>query len=380
MLGDYPETTRRAVGRNLLRNSLGLRRGENVLIETWSGTLPWAESMVLEARILGARPLLVVEDEPTFWKSVAEAPAPHLGHVGSHEWAALKACNAHVFLWGPFDTDRDEALPSSIRHRIEANDHEWFRLVQRAGIRSVRWDLGRTSERMAKRYGVSLEKWRTELIEAAALDPHPMHEAGTRIARLLQRGRTARITHSNGTDLTLRLAGRKPRVDDGVIDEEDVRNGNVVTVVPSGVAGVAVDETFAEGMIQGEGSDGVAFGPNMQVQVPLSGGRWTFRNGRLSDYSFERGEAEFRRVFRAAGPGKERPGIVSVGLNPATTSIPLLFDQESGVISVTVGRNADWGGRTRGSHFVAYLPIRKANLEIDGTPVVRNGELVSGSG
>jgi leucyl aminopeptidase (aminopeptidase T) len=376
VIPEYPESTRRAFARNVLRNSLLLRRGENLLVETWSGTQAWAESLLLEARILGARPLLVVEDEATYWKGVEEAPASHLGQVGSHEWAALKACDAHVYFWGPNDTIREEALPSSIRNRIMANDHEWFRLVQRSGIRSIRWDLGRSNEVWAHRYGVDLAKWQSELIEGATVDPRPMRRDGQHLAKKFRTGKSVRITHKNGTDLTLRLAGRRARVDDGVIDAADVRAGDVVQVVPSGVTVVTVDERFAEGTFVSEGPGGVAFSSESHGQIPLRGGRWSFRSGKLTDYSFERGEAEFRRAYKAAGPGKERPGLISVGLNPSTTSIPLLFDQERGVLSLTVGRNSEMGGHNRGSRFVAYLPIRHADLAVDGTPVLRNGEFV----
>jgi len=376
VLPDYPEPTRRALARNLLRNALLLHRGENVLIETWSATLPWAESLVLEARILGARPYLAVEDEATWWKSVEEAPAPHLGHVGSHEWAALKACDAHVYLWGPYDTAREEALPASVRNRIDANDHEWFRLIHRGGIRSVRWDLGRTSEVWAERYGVDLKRWRDELIEGATKDPRPMRRDGRRIAELLRTGRSLRITHRNGTDLSLRLAGRVPKVDDGVVDDDDIRAGNGVTVVPSGVVVVTLDERYAEGTFRSEGSDGVMFASEFRTQTPLYGGRLTFKSGKLTDYAFERGESEFRRAYKSAGPGKDRPGLVSVGLNSSTTSIPFLFDQERGILCITVGRNAEMGGHTRSPRFTAYQPLRGANLEVDGTPVVRSGILV----
>jgi leucyl aminopeptidase (aminopeptidase T) len=377
VLPEYPEVKRRALARNLLLNSLRLRRGESLLIETWSGTLDWAESLVLEARILGARPLLVVEDEATFWKSVGEASAANIGHVGSHEWAATKACDAYVTLWGPLDTAREEALPSSVRNRIAANDHEWFRLIQKAGVRAIRWDLGRTSEVWAKRYGVDLSRWRSELIEAATLDPRPMRRDGARIAAILYQGKSLRITHANGTDLTLRLVGRKPRVDDGVIDEADLKAGNGVAVVPSGVTSVTVDERFAEGKFHGDGFDGVAFASELGGQIPLRGGRWTFRAGELIDFEFEKGEAEFRKAYRVLGRGRGRPGLVSVGLNPASTSIPLLLDQERGVIALAMGRNVEMGGHNRGPRFVAYQSIRGGNLEVDGTPVVRDGELVA---
>jgi aminopeptidase len=376
MLPDYPESLRRAFARNVLRNSLLLRRGENLLVETWSGTLAWAESLVLEARILGAHPVLVVEDEATYWRCVEEAPAANLGQIGSHEWATLRASDAHVYLWGPNDTIREEALPSSIRNRINANDHEWFRLVARSRIRSIRWDLGRSNEVWAQRYGVDLARWRSELIEGATVDPRPMRRDGRFLAKEFRTGKSLRITHDNGTDLTLRLAGRRPRVADGVLDAQDVRAGDVVQVLPSGVVAVTVDERFADGSFIGDGSGDVAFASGSLSQIPLGGGQWRFRNGKLTEFSYERGEAEFRRGYKAAGPGKERPGLISVGLNPSTTSIPLLFDQERGVLSLSIGRNAEMGGHNRGARFTAYSSIRKADLTVDGTAVLRNGELV----
>lgn len=376
MLPAYPESTRRALARNLLRNSLRLRRGENLLIETWSATLPWAESLVLEARILGARPLLTVEDETTYWKSVREAPVSHVDRVGSHEWATLKMCHAQVHLTGPMDSARERRLPRSVQNRIEANDHEWIRLIRKAGVRTVRWDLGRTSDYWAHRYGVGVERWRTELVDAATLDPRPMRRDGTRIAEQLRRGKKVHITHPNGTDLTLHLAGRVPRVDDGVIDEADIRDGNLIAVVPSGVTWVTVDEAVAEGTLNGEGSKGVAFVFGFHNQIPLEGGRWTFRRGRLTEYSYDLGGTEFGRVFRGLGHSAGRPGLISVGLNPCTTSIPLLFDQERGVISVTIGHNYGMGGRNRrGPHFVAYQSIRNATLEVDGKVLVNDGKL-----
>jgi aminopeptidase len=380
MLPEYSERIRRAFAQNILRNSLRIQRGENLLVETWSGTLPWAESLVLEARVMGARPLLVLEDETTFWQGSTDAPAAHVAQVGTHEWAILKFCHAQVQLTGPYDTAREQGLPDSVRRRIAANDHEWFRLTAQAGIRTIRWDLGRTNEFWARRYGVELDQWRKELIEAATLDPRPMRRDGIRIARALRRGHSIRITHPNGTDLRLRLVGRLPKVDDGIIDDQDVREGNLVESVPSGVTGVTVDETYAEGTFVGGNAAGVAFVSHFRDQIPLQGGCWHFKRGRLVDYSFQKGEDEFRRAFRSLGSGKDRPGLISVGLNPSTTSIPLQFDQEKGVVCLTVGHNHHHhGGRTRTPHFVAYQSIRGATLEVDGTRVVHEGRITTPS-
>jgi leucyl aminopeptidase (aminopeptidase T) len=372
MLPNYPEAKRRALARNVLRNSLLLHRGESVLIETWSSTLEWAESFVLEARVLGARPLLVLEDEATYWESVEDAPIANVGQVGSHEWAALKASDAHVYLWGPMDSARQDKLPPSLTNRLDATDHEWFRLVEKSGVRSVRWDLGRTNEERARRYGVDLAQWRNELIDAATVDPQPLQRDGRRVAEVLRRGREVRISHPNGTDLVLHLAGRKPKVDDGIVDEADVRAGEVVTVIPSGVTTVTVDEGYAEGTFVSN-STGVMFVRG--EETPLARGTLTFRHGRLTASTFEGGGDVFRREYAKLGAGKDRPALLSVGLHPGISSIPLLFDQERGVITVAIGRNSFMGGATHTPRFLAFQSLRGGTLEVDGRTVVDGGTL-----
>ena len=371
MLPEYPEARRRAFARNVLENTLRAKRGENLIVDTWSATLPWAESTVLEARILGARPMLILEDESTLWKSVAEAATSNVRRIGGHEWAALKACNLYVYFYGPLDTEKEASLPGAVVDRIDADDNEWFRIVQKYGLRCVRWDLGRTSETMARRYGVELDRWRNELIEGASVDPRTLQHDGVRIARAFRRGREVTISHPNGTDLTLRLRGRAPRVDDGVVDEADIRAGNVVAVIPSGVTTVAVDETHAEGAFIGSAGIGFVRG----TEFPLRGGNWTFRAGRLVHYTFEAGGEKFRREFGKIGPGKDRPGLLAVGLNPKITSIPQMMDQVRGMVTIAIGRNSFVGGVTRTPRFTAYQFLQGATLDVDGARIVEGGKI-----
>jgi len=367
MLPSYPEAKRRALARNVLENALRLKRGESVTIETWSSTLPWAESLVLEARRLGARPMVILEDEATWWRSVDTVPTRNLGAIGGQEWAALKHTNAYVALLGPLDTAREEKVPKSLDSRLSSNDHEWFQTVARFGIRCARWDLGRTSAVWAQRYGLELDTWRNELIEAALVDPRTLQRNGRWLAEKFRRGHELHLTHPNGTDLTLELAGRPAVVDDGVVDDQDIRAGNVVTVVPSGVTTVTVRETAGEGTLVSNVT-GVLFAD--QAQTPLHGGSWTVRNGRIAQFGFARGGDRFRREFARAGPARIHPGFISVGLNPKISAIPLLFDQALGTVTFEVGRNSHFGGLTHTPHFAAYLSVRGGRLEVDGTPVV----------
>jgi leucyl aminopeptidase (aminopeptidase T) len=373
MLPAYPESLRRAFARNVLRNALRLTHGENVLIETWSATLPWALSFDAEARILGARPLLSVKDEPSYWCGVSEGPASQLGRMGTHELAALSASDAYVCLYGPEDALREEKLPRTAARRIESNNHEIMRVIQKRGIRTVRWDLGRTSALWARRYAVDLGTWRKELIDATMVDPSQMHHDGSRIANRLEHGEEVTISHRNGTNLVLRLDHRRPKLDDGVIDEKAVKAGNMMMVVPTGVVSVTVNELHAEGNFVSNAM-GVLYGHGQEI--PLSSGRWTFRRGALEGFVCAKGGQQFRRELVKLGNPQVRAGQLSVGLNPLISHIPLLFDQSRGTITFEMGRNAQMGGRSRGPHLVAYLGLTGGNLQIDGESIVEQGKLV----
>ncbi len=373
MLPDYPEATRRAFARNLLRHGLRLARGENLLIETWTATLPWAVSLSLEARVLGARPLLSLKDEASYWKSLEENPNGLLGKAGDHEWAALRASDAYVSLYGPMDTAREERLPASVARRAASSDHEIMRLIDKYRIRTLRWDLGRTNEIWARRYGVDLGRWRTELIQATSVDPRRMRREGLRVADLLRKGREVSITHPNGTSLSLRLARRRPKLDDGMIDDDDIRAGNIALVVPSGVVSVTPLETFAEGTFVST-STGALWIREEEGHVPS--GRWTFRHGRLAEFEIAGDGTRLRQELRRLGNPNLHPGLLSVGLNPRISSIPLLFDQERGAITLMIGRNVQLGGQSRTPRLSVYLPLQGGSVEIDGTLVVDRGSLV----
>ena len=162
---------------------------------------------------------------------------------------------------------------------------------------------------------------------------------GRKIAEEFENGHHVVITHRNGTKLELRLKGRKAFVDDGVIDEADVKAGFGESNIPSGVVDVAVDEEFAEGRFIANRP--TRHGPS---RGRSDGGDWTFKNGKLSKYSYSRGQKHFSDMYLKAGGDRDRPGILSIGLNPKIRNSPLFEDQEKGVVAFFIGSNEWLGG------------------------------------
>ncbi len=360
------------LAQSLLGGALGVRRGESVIIETWNHSLPYAAACVVEARRRGAHPMLLLEDEAAYWRSVDLAPAVRRwSGVGAHEWAALAKANAYVFFPGPADAGRFAGLPEPTRTALTQYNHDWYRRARRARLRGVRCLLGYASDGRAAQWGVSAAAWRGQLLRGAVEPDLPaLVRDARRTAERLRRGKVLRVTSANGTDLTLRLRGRRPYVDDGVVGPPDLAAGHNMTVSPPGTVTVAVDERSAEGMA-------IASRPSFVHRRRLEGGQWEVTGGHLVNHWYTDGQEAFDRAYAPPARGKEFVGSFSVGINPALApGVPQVEDQELGAVTLALGDNTVYGGSNR-SAFNSWIVVGEATVAVDGAPLVDRGKLLA---
>jgi leucyl aminopeptidase (aminopeptidase T) len=355
------------MARNVLRGTLRLRKGESVTIESWTDCLPWAAAFALEARKIGAHPLILYEDEPGYWEAVRSNPRS-VGAAGAPEWAALAKSDAYVFFFGPADVPRFRALSDKVRSSATAYNPQWYERAAKAKIRGARLNLGQVSEPSARAAQVPLDVWREELIEGALQDPVRLQKEAERLARRLKAGRNVVITHPNGTQLQLRLRGREPVPGGGVVTPELIRRGWNILTVPAGYVSVAVDEKFAEGTL-------ASTTPTPVIEAPATGANWTFKGGKLVNFSYDSGGDAIKKEYRKAPAGKDRPGVLTIGLNPALDVSPTLQDQARGTITLGVGANGFFGGSTK-IPFAMWSCLRGGTLTLDGSTLVRDGRVV----
>jgi len=368
-----PDPRARSMARNVLRRSLGVGRGDRVTIDCWTSTLEYANALVLETLRLGAQPLLVYQDEPTYWSSTVEVRPEFLTRLGGHRKAALERSDALVSFVGPSDRERFHALPHATMLKLSDARDDLYRAAARAGVRAVEMAMGRASPASAAMYGVDLDRWRNELVEAALVDPRELHRLGIRLAARLRRGREVRLTHPNGTDLRLGLRGVSPIVSDGIVPPASRAPSWQFVTLPAGVVNVALEEGSADGVYRSNVTSSIGL---MDSVGELAGGEWTFRNGRLIRYAFARGREAFDQSYGRAGPGREVPGTLSIGLNAKTEIAPLLEDQGRGMVGLVLGRNDHVGGSNHVPWW-GWLFLREATVTVDDRPIVRSGSIVA---
>lgn len=368
-------TLQRAAARNLVRKYLQVRPGENVMIEAWTHTLPMATVMVDEVHRAGASALLVYEDDAAWWAALDRGQGGLLGRLSAPEWAALKAADVYLQSWGPGDSTRLARLPDDgLDDWASGWFDRWYKTARSTGLRGGRMAMGWVTDGRARKWGVRKERWMSQLLDACLADPTEMSRSGRRLARALAGSKKVRITHPNGTDLQVAVAGVPARVYDGFPHPRDPTYGpfDMMANFPDGRLRVALDGKTAEGTIVS------TYRSYEQVWFPWAahgGGRFEFSGGRLTKFSFQEGGADFARRYAHGTPGKDRTGTMSIGLNPRVRNVPYLEDRERGCLQLAVGGNAFLGGRNP-SDFTGWVTLAGSEVSVDGTPVVRDGRIL----
>ena len=354
----------------VLDQCLGVRRGETVTVETWNHTLPWARAFVLEVRRRGGEPTLVVEDEEAFFRSLAQS-----GSVPSAPAAFAEASDAYVYFPGPEQFPRLLGLSAvELEAVIGRHGPAWWRAARRAGLRAARIAVAAATPAAAARFGVDRDAWERELVQGSLVSPDRLARSAGRLVRRLHRAHQVHLHHPNGTDLAVELLRAPPVVEDGRVDRADRRAGRLWTQIPTGVVAVPLAPGVAEGVWESNRETYDRFSdPPVTV-----GARLSFHHGRLAEYSFDQGGAAFARAYARGGRGRESPGALTFGVNPAISHAPEVGEVAAGTVGLLLGGNRSLGGRNP-SRFSYLTTLAGASVDLDGEPFFEEGALVRGT-
>jgi leucyl aminopeptidase (aminopeptidase T) len=202
------------------------------------------------------------------------------------------------------------------------------------------------------------------LARVMSADMEELRRCGRAIAELLTRGREARITCPNGSDLVLSIEGRTAIPDNGELGEPGAF-GNL----PCGEGFISPLHDAGSGRLVVDGIIGSIGMPDPPADLRVEEGQLVLATG-------PEGE-ELLRQLAMHGTDGTRVAELGVGTNEkAILSGELLEDEKIlGTVHVAFGASAGIGG-------VIQVPVHldcvvmKPTLTIDGEAVVRAGELL----
>ncbi len=303
----------------VVRDCLGVSDGEEVLVVCNPATRELGERMRAEAQDAGADAVLA-----TIAERASHAAEP----------------------------------PASVAAAMKAADVVLAPTVQSLSHTAARKAASETGARIATLPGVTGEM----LARVMSADMAELRRRGAAVAKALDDGTEARVTCPNGSDLRLSLEGRTAIPDAGELTATGAF-GNL----PCGEGFIAPAHTEGKLVI-----DGSIAG----VGLADSPAELTVEGDHLISASGEQGAA-FMKLLTAHGTDGTNVAELGIGTNEKAILTGNVLEDEKilGTCHVAFGASAAIGGNVQVPVHLDCV-VMKPSVEVDGEPLVRDGELL----
>jgi leucyl aminopeptidase (aminopeptidase T) len=203
------------------------------------------------------------------------------------------------------------------------------------------------------------------------VDYTDLQARGAQVSAALSSGSEIHITDSGGTDLKVRVEGRKYGVSDGIISADDAKTAAGQSVyLPAGEVYVAPVPGTAEGKVV-RAKDYYNGKEVNNLVMTFSAGKLTSLTGSGPGFDL------MKAGYDAAGEGKDLFAVVDFGINPniklpagsqIATWVP------AGTVTVGVGNNV-WAGGDNKTPYGYFVSLPGTTVMLDGKSVVEAGQL-----
>jgi aminopeptidase len=363
----------RSAAEKVVAQSAGVKDGDLVLISGSDEDLPLLEDIAVEVRKRGGDAIVTVATQQLGRRMYDEVPAEYDSRLPEMDSKLLGMIDVIIST----EYGEGRTLKGVSPERMAARGKAaapLAELARKRGIRSVFLGNGLypNAER-AEQYDVSREQLARMMYGGIDADYAGLQSTGEQVRKVLSGGKEVRITNPNGTDFRVDIRGRPITVSDGIISAEDRKKGGAansvwlpagevfLVPVPGTATGVLVtDETYVQGQ-------------------KVEGLRLEFKDGKLTSMTAKSGLEPLKASYDAAGPGRDLPGVIDIGIN-ASVKVPegksVQVWSQAGKVTVVVGNNS-WAGGDNQVQFAVLGTAPKSSLTVDGKPLVESGRLVS---
>ena len=347
---DNLETLFTKVAQKVLRETLRLKKGDSVTVESWDNGIPFARRVLAEARAMGCPAVMIYEDERAYVEGVRRAPEDSVGVMGRNEYGLLSGTDAYVFIPGQALGAYSKTLKPAERTKSTRYNSSWYQAAEKAGLRGARLSFGYVGKDLARILGKRAEDVVRAQLEAALVDFDEVSLSAKKVAPEMADGAQAELVTTGGR-LAMTLRGEL-EVEDGLVDDQDKGSGNNMAYVPPGFVGKEVDPGSANGT--------VVLTDTLTEQGVIPRIKLEFKDGRVASWdSTER--AKVKNLVGDPISDQRKLDFLSVGLNPK-------FGYGWGQDRFVAGSISLGGFGFRGQ-------VKKGTLSVGGKALVSAGKL-----
>jgi len=294
------------VARKVISETLRLKKGESVTVETWNNGLSLARRFVGEARRIGAIPLMVFEDEDTYVYGVNNAPKDALGKMGKHEYGLLAGSDAYFFIPNELLEGYAARLTPDQAEQATEYGNSWYGAAEKAKLRGARMSFGFAGKELAKMLGKRLQDIELHQLKATLVDFGSVRKAGTDLgSRLPDSGGGSLV--SGGSQLKFEYE-RGTHIEDGMVDSKDVAAGHNMAYLPPG---------FLRKSIKPESVNGRAkLSPSLAWTGIIDDATLDFEKGKLVGWRSRSSQKKLDAAIEDQPEDERKVNAMTIGLNP----------------------------------------------------------------
>src|SRR5216683_279062 len=341
----------------LVEYSTGLKRNENVLIESFDVPDEMTIALIRAARKAGAIPFVQIQRAQISRELALKASDGQLNLTARFELARMKKMDAYIALRGSNNITELSDVPVEQMQRVAKK----MRPVQDQRVKKTKWVVLRwPTPSMAQLAGMSTQAFEDFYFEVCTLDYRKLQPGMKALKALMEKTDRVEIK-GPGTDLRFSIKGIPAVICGG---DRNIPDGEVFTApVKNSVEGHV---TFnAPSIYQGIGFDTI---------------RLEFENGKIVDATSN--ETKKLNKILDSDPGARYIGEFSLGFNPRVLQPmrDILFDEKiAGSFHLTPGQayeEADNGNRSQ----VHWDMVSIQRPECGGGEIYFDGKLVRRDG
>ena len=357
-----------ALVENIVHRTLKIGSNDSVNIEVAAHTVELGREIALECRRAGADTHTYYFDEELWFNSIKTLPIEWLKEGSRLHEAIIDASTASISASALSNPTMLRQLPPE---RVAANSTGGSKISDKMDerkLRSVFLMQALATPARAGAYGFDLAKWKHTLVEASSTDLNVLGRKGHELGNMIGEAGEIQLHSPTGTDLTFSVKGRTLKINDGIIDDEDLKEGAYSVNIPAGEDFVTVVEDSAEGTL-------VPDQPLTYKGTFVEGIKLTFKAGKAESFTGGRNFEILKADYDATSGDRDRIADLTVGLNPKAAFGFLINSIVSGAVTVGIGDNHTEGGKND-SNFHLALTLGNATLSADDRDLVKNGQLM----
>lgn len=345
------------LAKRVLKQCLRIKRGEKILVEAIHlDDLRLPELLAIQCADLGAHPILVVRPEKVSHLKLLRLKPENLENYPSHDLCIYNNCDARVScyssMWPNWWRDIDEEKKAA----IDRANLTLTNIAVSGKFRNL--NITVPTKWAAKERKLDYCKLLRTFMTSVDVDYEKMSRLANKLKRKLKDAEEILIKSKDGTDIRFSTKGRTFLVEDGVISDEDMRQGIYYAEIPAGEVFIAPVEDSAEGK--------AIFPDVLEGRLEL-----VFKGGKVVDARGKDARTFWERLKQATGD-RDRIAEFAIGLNPG---VPASNEKALGSIHIAIGKNNHIGGKNESSlHWDMIMP--KPTIKADKGLIMDKGRVL----